>query len=45
MPRAFALRLDFSATDLRRLAKRSKDASQARHLLALAAIYDGGTRS
>ena len=45
MPRAIALRLDFSAADLRRLARRSKDASQARRLLALAAIYDGGTRT
>ena len=45
MPRAIAMRLDFSAADLRRLARRSKDASQARRLLALAAIYDGGTRT
>ena len=34
-----------SAADLRRLARRSKDAAQARCLLALAAIYDGGTSS
>ena len=45
MPQAIALRLDFSATDLRCLARRSEDAAQARRLLALAAIYDGGTRS
>jgi len=45
MPNAIALRLDFTAADLRRLARRSKDAAQARRLLALAAIYDGGTRS
>ena len=45
MPRAIALRSDFCATELRRLARRSKDAAQARRLLALAAIYDGGTRS
>ena len=45
MPQAIDLRLDFSASDLRRLARRSKDAAQARRLLALAAIYDGGTRS
>ena len=45
MPSAIALRSDFSAADLRRLARRSKDAAQARRLLALAAIYDGGTRS
>jgi transposase len=45
MARAIALRSDFSAAELRRLARRSKDAAQARRLLALAAIYDGGTRS
>jgi transposase len=45
MPRALALRSDYSATELRRLARRSRDAAQARRLLALAAIYDGGTRS
>jgi len=45
MPRAIALRSDFTAADLRRLARRSGDAAQARRLLALAAIYDGGTRS
>jgi hypothetical protein len=45
MPRAIALRSDFNATELRRLARRSKDAAQSRRLLALAAIYDGGMRS
>ena len=45
MPRAIALRTDHSAAELRRLARHSKDAAQARRLLALAAIYDGGTRS
>jgi transposase len=45
MPRAIALRADFGAAALRRLARRSKDAARARRLLALAAIYDGGTRS
>jgi len=45
MPNAIALRSDFSGGQLRRLARRSKDAAQARRLLALAAIYDGGTRS
>lgn len=45
MARPIALRPDFSAAELRRLARRSKDATQARRLLALAAIYDGGTRS
>lgn len=45
MARAIALRSDFGASELRRLARRSRDAGQARRLLALAAIYDGGTRS
>jgi transposase len=45
MPNAIALRFDFSGGQLRRLARRSRDAAQARRLLALAAIYDGGTRS
>lgn len=45
MARAIALRSDFHAPELRRLARRSKDAAQARRLLALAAIYDGGMRS
>lgn len=45
MSRAIALRSDFSSTELRGFARRSRDASQARRLLALAAIYDGGTRS
>ena len=45
MARAIALRSDFTGPDLRRLARVSRDASQARRLLALAVIYDGGTRS
>ena len=39
------LRSDFDASGLRLLARGSKDANQARRLLALATIYDGGTRS
>src|SRR6195256_1267569 len=39
------LRGDFTAAQLRRLAKKTKDGPQARRLLALAVIYDGGTRS
>ena len=39
------LRGDFNASQLRGLAKRAKDGRQARRLLALAAIYDGATRS
>lgn len=40
-----ALRRDFDAVGLRRLARHSKDANQARRLLALATIYAGGTRT
>jgi len=42
---AIALRKDFGAAELRRLARGSKDSGQARRLLALAGIYDGGSRS
>jgi transposase len=44
MARAIPLRSDFTGVELRRLARRSKDAAQARRLLALAAIYDGAAR-
>jgi transposase len=39
------LRSDFNAATLRSIAKRSRDPDQTRRLLALAAIYDGQTRS
>lgn len=39
------LRKDFDADRCRAAARRSKDGSQARRLLALAAIYDGAKRS
>src|SRR3979409_562016 len=39
------LRADFDATQLRAAAHQSKDAGQARRLLALAAVYDGSTRT
>ncbi|MDQ2082200.1 IS630 family transposase [Xanthobacteraceae bacterium Astr-EGSB] len=39
------LRQDFGADDLRWFATRAKDASQARHLLALAAVLDGMNRA
>ena len=45
MPNAIALRPDFDAPALRGLARRSKDAAQARRLLSLAVIYDGGSRT
>ena len=40
-----ALREDFDGPGLRRLARATKDAAQARRLLALAEIYDGGSRT
>src|ERR1700733_14716196 len=39
------LRTDFTAAHMRVAAKRSKDGPQARRLLALAAIYEGASRS
>jgi transposase len=44
MGTAIALRKDFDAGGLRRLAAGVKDADQARRLLALAAAYDGMSR-
>ncbi|WP_457853544.1 helix-turn-helix domain-containing protein [Tistrella mobilis] len=38
------LRPDYDGAGLRALARRSKDADQTRRLLALALIYDGGSR-
>jgi transposase len=45
MPTAVALRTDFTETELRQLARGTRDAGQARRLFALAEIYDGGIRS
>lgn len=42
---AVKLRSDFSAAQLRDVAKCSSDANQTRRLLALSAIYDGASRS
>src|SRR5258706_8591627 len=39
------LRRDFDAPQVRGLARKTKDGPQARRLLALAAIYDGATRT
>jgi transposase len=39
------LRTDFDASALCGVARRSKNAAQARRLLALAAVYDGATRT
>jgi transposase len=45
MMTAIGLRRDFDGAALRRLARDSKDRGRARRLLALAEIYDGGSRS
>ena len=42
---AVALRGDFKASQLRGLARKTKDGPQARRLLAVAAIYDGAPRT
>ena len=44
MTRAISLRMDYDGSTLRRLAKKARDAAQVRRLLALASIYDGGSR-
>ena len=45
MAAAIGLREDYVGDDLRRLARVSRDGRQVRRLLALAAIYDGGSRT
>ena len=45
MAAAIALRGDYESTQLRELARQSVDADQVRRLLALALVYDGGSRS
>ncbi|MCQ1856309.1 helix-turn-helix domain-containing protein [Neorhizobium galegae] len=45
MGSAISLRADFNGDDLRQLARQTKDADQARRLLALAMIYDGCSRA
>jgi transposase len=40
-----ALRDDFDAVSVRRLARDARDADQARRLLAIAAVYDGMSRA
>ena len=44
MPSAVRLREDYSAEELRALARRSKDVNQSRRLLSLAAVRDGMDR-
>lgn len=45
MAGAIGVRRDYSAADLRGLARRCGDGEQVRRLLALASILDGGSRS
>ena len=45
MSAAMALRGDYESAQLRELARQSEDADQVRRLLALALVYDGGSRS
>ena len=45
MGAAVQLGSDYSGDDLRRLSRASHDAAQTRRLLALAVIYDGGSRT
>jgi transposase len=45
MGHAIAVRTDYTADEVRRLAKRVKDAAQARRLLAIAAVLDGASRT
>ncbi len=45
MPMSLPLRVDFDAVQSRAAAKKTKDGPQACRLLALAAIYDGASRT
>jgi transposase len=45
MAAAIGLRGDYQVSDVRDLARASRDANQVRRLLTLAVIYEGGTRS
>lgn len=45
MAAAIELRADYTADDLRGLARASRDAGQTRRLLALSEIYDGASRT
>jgi len=45
MAAAVRVRGDYEAAQIRVLARRSENAAQTRRLLALAAIYDGGSRT
>jgi hypothetical protein len=41
MGQPIAVRMDFTALEVRRLARRAKDSDQVRRLLAVAAVLDG----
>ncbi len=45
MGQPIALRQDYDAARLRRICRESDDANQVRRLLALAMIYEGGSRT
>jgi transposase len=45
MGQAVPVRTDYTAGEVRRVAKRAKDAAQARRLLAIAAVLDGSSRT
>src|SRR4051812_50182145 len=45
MGQAIPVRTDYTASAVRRFAKRAKDAAQARRLLAIAAVLDGASRA
>ena len=45
MTRAVPFRQDFNAAKLRQISKRRSDPRQIRRLLALAAVYDGMSRT
>ena len=45
MGQPIAVRTDFAAVEVRRLARRAKDSDQVRRLLAIAAVLDGASRA
>ena len=45
MGQALAMRTDLTASEVRSLAKRAKDAAQVRRLLAIAAVLEGASRT
>ena len=45
MGQAITVRTDYSSSEVRRFAKRAKDAAQARRLLAIATVLDGAPRT